>query len=270
MTDERLERVRNFAQVPDELFIDLRVHAASVRVWGRLDKYAGKNGQAFPSRERLAQDLGMSVTGVKRALSNLADTGWIVRTQLGVGLWKTTLMDASRVASDPPQNVDGSPVTRQAGHIRPANRVTSDPHKESVRRRAIEGEELLPPASLDGSVDGLFDTDRVQAAASPVQALVGAYADAVKIAGGIPTRAMCSAIGSNLKRLIRDDHLAPPVLLLAVKRAGSRRAKTVDPYLGDVQQVFDRDRAKRDEMRASWFRMAAEIDNHQSQIGGAA
>lgn len=101
-----------------------------------------------------------------------------------------------------------------------------------------------------------------------VQILVGAYSDAVEADGGISTKAMRSAIGANLKRLIRDDNIPVPVLLVAVQRAGSKRERSVDRHLGAAQRNFDRAGQARQSMFEAWEAIARRIDaGQQTQIG---
>ena len=145
MTEPRegtVSRRRAFAQLPDALVTDLRVTAVGVRLWARMDRYAGKDGRAFPSRGRLAEDLGVSDATIKRALCLLVDTGWIIRKERQGGVWDTELIDDPRVTSDPtPGHQRPDPrVTSDPtpGHQRPDPRVISDPHKETQRRRATK------------------------------------------------------------------------------------------------------------------------------------
>lgn len=101
----RLFRRRRFAQVPDALIVDREVSDFAVRLWARLDKYAGDDGSAFPSRERLAEDFGVSVPTVQRGMSCLVKTGWISRRQRSATVWDTELNDVpdqlSRIKNDP-------------------------------------------------------------------------------------------------------------------------------------------------------------------------
>jgi hypothetical protein len=91
---------RHFAQVPDDLFTDTRLSHLAVRLWGRLDKYAGRDGDAFPLRETLAKDLGVSKGGIARALAELSRTGWITRKpRANGGSWITILNNRPRVAA---------------------------------------------------------------------------------------------------------------------------------------------------------------------------
>jgi hypothetical protein len=94
----------------------------------------------------------------------------------------------------------------------------------------------------------------------PVQVLVGAYVTAVEATGGIATKSQRAAIGANAKRLINDDHIELPIILIAVQRAGTKRARTVDPFLGDLQSTWDSSANSRNAMRARWYEIAAAID----------
>jgi len=125
VTEGRIVRQRRYAQVPDALAVDKRLTDTAVRVWVRLSRYAGKDGAAYPSRERLADDLGCSRAKIGRALSNLMATGWITRKQRTATVWDTVLHDdpvahgrASRRLTY--ESADGSRTSRQAAHIRAA------------------------------------------------------------------------------------------------------------------------------------------------------
>jgi hypothetical protein len=75
---------RHFAQVSDLLATDSRLSSNAVRVYLRLDRYAGADKVAWPSIERLADDVHMSPRTIRRALAELVDAGWISRTKRGM------------------------------------------------------------------------------------------------------------------------------------------------------------------------------------------
>lgn len=153
---ETLSRRRHFAQVPDSLVIDKRLSHVAVRVWVKLDKYAGANGEAFPSRQRLADDIGCSVASIKRALSELTDTGWITRTRRSTmaNIWDTVINDAPETAqpSDGTAGQDGR-VTSE-----PSGRVTDGPSGGSHMTR-LEKETQQKDTQVEGN-----DLSRVAAA----------------------------------------------------------------------------------------------------------
>lgn len=272
---EIIARRRWFTQIPDALIVDPDVTGTAIRVWARLDWHAGKRGDAMPSRAVLAEELRISEGTVKRALAELAAAGWITRRQIGDSNdWETVLNDEKRVTDgpfrDPGRPGKGSRVTRFPpgnGSSMTPERATDDPfphpYKEGIGDRRTDrtspaasdghaSDELdlnLPPPQRDGHGDGQTE----------VQILVGAYAEAVEAAGGVATTSMRGAIGKNLKRLMRDDHLPLPMLLVAVQRAGSKRDRSVDRHLGEARQSYARPSSK-EAMVARWYERAARID----------
>lgn len=147
-----ITRCRSFAQVPDDLITDKRLSSHSVRVWCRLDKYAGKNGQAFPSRAALANDLGLSLDIIKRALAQLAQTGWIKRTRRpGTNVWDTELIDApGRSTRRSSKAKHGAPVhrprrTSAPTHGAPVRHQEGEPRKDTQQRTPPPA----PPAAQD-------------------------------------------------------------------------------------------------------------------------
>jgi hypothetical protein len=267
-----ITRKRWFAQIPDALVADRSVSSNAVRVWARLDHYAGRRGDAMPSRSTLADDLGMSEATVKRALAELTAAGWITRRRLGSSnVWETVLNDQARVTGDPcpdpgrPRN--GSRVTRsrsEMGHGRPGNgsqvtRPRKDRREEELERTSV--------GAADGPGELELGIDPAPAAGqSPVQILVGAYSDAYRDSGGIPSKAVLKACGSNVKRLIDQDDIPLPVLLQAVKRAGTARSKDLDRNLGEATQAYSRPAARK-AMFAAWDENVARFTGQQTQIG---
>lgn len=84
------------------------------------------------------------------------------------------------------------------------------------------------------------------------RALVGAYAEAWRDSAGVyPPDRKCAAIGRNVKPLIAEGW-APPVLLLAVQRAGAARNLDVDGQLGTARAAYDRSGSSRQALFAAW------------------
>lgn len=80
-----LRREGRFSIVPEALIRDTTLSDRAVRLWCVLDRYAGSNGSAFPSRGRLADDLACSRDSIDRALTELCDGGWLVKEQRAAG-----------------------------------------------------------------------------------------------------------------------------------------------------------------------------------------
>ena len=119
MSGDTITRKRSFAQVPDALVIDHRLSHVAVRLWVRLDKYAGSDGNAFPSRARLAADLGVSKGTIARGLGALAAAGWISRhprDDRPGGSWQTVLHEETTVPSaDPVSHMSRGGLTGETG-----------------------------------------------------------------------------------------------------------------------------------------------------------
>jgi hypothetical protein len=128
--------------------------------------------------------------------------------------------------------------------------------------------DLDPGADLD-----LFgDPIEPPPAPSPVPVIVAMYIDAVRSTDGVATSTMIGAIGKNAKRLIEIDKLHPAVVAVAAQRAGERRAKVLDPFLGAAQSSYNSHGDSRRAMFAAWQKIhddaVAEKNIHNPQIGG--
>ena len=105
--NDTIRRQSRYTVTPEALTISTLSDRA-VRLWLRLDRYAGDKESSYPARATLAKDLRCSIPSVDRAMRELVDTGWLHkerRTAGGSNLY--TLLD------DP-----ASPVTTP--------RITSD------------------------------------------------------------------------------------------------------------------------------------------------
>jgi hypothetical protein len=144
---DTITRRRRFAQIPEDLITDGRLSDRAVRLWCRLDRYAGRDGRAFPKIATLAADIGCSTASVDRALAELVHAGWITRERAWPGgPCRTTLLDEPITPAkegDPHLTGDAtSPHGRRdphlTGDVTLTSRVTRQ-RKESQRRRAKEG-----------------------------------------------------------------------------------------------------------------------------------
>lgn len=82
---DRLRRAYRFTVVPEPLIRDKRISDRAFRVWCILDRYAGANGAAFPTRRRLAEDLDCSLATLDRAILELVEYGWLTKQRRGEG-----------------------------------------------------------------------------------------------------------------------------------------------------------------------------------------
>lgn len=279
---------RNFAKIPEELLFDTSISPIAIRLYGVVQRYAGKSGNAFPGREELAGRVGASVETVKRAMAELVRAGWIERTRRpGSNIWDTRLADDSttqaRVTTDPSPRVTSDPRLPKHGSSVTRRRVTSDPTVGSPVTRLEEREPLnesqltrvtaavadAPPTADEIAAEIVYDELPLNLpatpspSASPTQILVGAYVTAIEASGGIATTSQRAAIGKNVKRLIEQDHIELPIILVAVQRAAAKRSRTIDPFLGELQSAWNGNQGSRNAMRAHWYETAAAIDSRK-------
>lgn len=279
---------RNFAKIPEELLFDTSISPAAVRLYGVIQRYAGKSGNAFPGREELAGRLGASVETVKRSTAELARAGWIERTRRpGSNIWDTRLADGeptkARVTTDPSPRVTSDPRSPKHGSPQTRARVTTDPTVGSPVTRLEEREPLnesqltrvtaavadAPPTADEIEAEVVHDELPLDIpptpgpTASPTQVLVGAYVTAIEASGGIATSSQRSAIGRNVKRLIEQDHIELPIILVAIQRAAAKRSRTIDPFLGELQSAWNGSQGSRNAMRTHWYETAAAMDSRK-------
>ena len=269
-----------WAKVPEALLDDEQISAMAVRVYAMISRYQGGKAASYASRDSISARLGVSEATVKRAMQELVDAGWITRVRRGGNTWETTVNDEPRRVTGDPRG--GSQVTRTAGHARPAapeaaghpctpggsamhpRRVTDDPPKEgtkldetnsmshSVARSAATTQkptlivvETEAPVLVDVEPIGP-DEGRI------VQALVAAYAEAWREAAGVyPPDRKCGAVGKNVRPLVAEGW-DPPVLLLAVQRAGAARNLDIDGQLGNARAAYDRGGTSRRALFDAW------------------
>jgi hypothetical protein len=154
LVEGNLSPRRQFAQVPDALTIDRRVSDSAHRLWARLDHYAGKNGRAFPGKDALASDLGVSVATVGRAITNLVETGWVTRARRGFSnVIDTTLNDVPVPVDDKPAGhtgklkyelTDTGSAPRTTGKLKsePTGKLKSEPTGKLKSELSKEGDPL--------------------------------------------------------------------------------------------------------------------------------
>lgn len=99
MTD-KLRKAYRFATVPEHLIRDMSLSDRAVRLWCLLDRYAGKDDSAFPSRETLSNDLSCSRASVDRAVTELVTGGWLSKERRYKGGVNEYILLIAKVPSD--------------------------------------------------------------------------------------------------------------------------------------------------------------------------
>lgn len=272
MSEGTISRRRQFAQVPDALILDRRVNDFAVRLWCRLDHYAGCDGRAFPHVDTLADDLGVSSRTVDRGIRCLVETGWVSRKRRGFSnIVDTVINDDPGDSAQQTSRSDASvQVTAETSDLTfpeaqdlssPVTPNLSLPKKETHSKETQEN--FTPPADADSARadDGaLFHVPpRAPTQGEMTQILVGAYSDRVP---GTASRALLGAIGRNVKRLLSEG-IAPPLILAVIEEAAPHGRRDFDKILaapGGAGSRYERDQAARRRMFAIWEQQAAQYD----------
>ena len=132
-----------YAQIPRWILRagDNLSHGA-VRLYGVIMTYADNSTRAaFPSREKLAEDMGISVATVKRAIKELEEFGAVEvtrRRNKKTGNFYANhyilVFNDPRVTDDPPREVMDDPITRPTVlNIDPPSFTSEDESSNSIK-----------------------------------------------------------------------------------------------------------------------------------------
>jgi hypothetical protein len=259
---------RDFTIVSNAVAQDARL---SYRARGVLLAILSRPDGWRTDSEQLAKEGREGRDAIRAALRELEAAGYVDRKRVRVKdargrlVWHTEVWVRDTPDSDKSttgQPVDHKPAGRSddgfpgvgnpgVGNPGVGNPGVGNPGPKELKTDTKTDQTPVAPADAggDGATGGGeldLGIDPAQAPGpSPAQALVGAYADAYRASGGRPTKAVLGACGKNVKRLIDQDHIDPPVLLQAVKRAGAARSKDLDRHLGEAQQAYGRPAARK-------------------------
>lgn len=109
-----------YAQIPQWILRSQgKLSGNSVQLYGIIMSYADNDTKtAFPSREKLAEDMGVSVATVKRCIKDLEAYGALIverrrnkRTGNFYANHYTLIFNSPRVTGDPRREVTGDPIT---------------------------------------------------------------------------------------------------------------------------------------------------------------
>lgn len=154
-----------YAQIPRWILRagDKLSHGA-VRLYGVIMTYADNSTRAaFPNREKLAEDMGISVATVKRAIKELEEYGAVEvtrRRNKKTGNFYANhyilVFNDPRVISDPPREVTDDPITRPTVlNIDPPSFTSEDESSNSIK-------ELHAQTSLKPDDDKLSPNQRYE------------------------------------------------------------------------------------------------------------
>lgn len=118
---------RSFAPMDEALLLDHRVPHVAKTLWGLLDRQARGRQVAIDSLARLAEKLDCSTSTVQRAMTKLADAGWldvhrapgrVSRYVLHYEPTQTTPVTGDLTPNGPPVTGDRAPRSLVTGHTR--------------------------------------------------------------------------------------------------------------------------------------------------------
>jgi len=123
VSTDRLRRQHRYAVTPEGLILDPAVSDRAVRLWCRLDRYAGNDEAAYPTRETLSIELDCGRGSVDRARNELVEAGWLEVTRRHGG------SDLYTVLSTPPEGLE-----ERIAASREERRAARAPRLEAARQ----------------------------------------------------------------------------------------------------------------------------------------
>lgn len=151
-----VESALYFGKLPRALVRNPAIGVRAKVLYALLDDYASrKEGEAWPSRKRLAADLGCSPASVTNALTELVSAGWLTRRQR----YREDGSQASNaylLHAQPVQHVSAPPTNQLRGggtnplRGTPTNQLVAikDNHNEVEPLGSNHGEAVVDPALL--------------------------------------------------------------------------------------------------------------------------
>lgn len=91
---DSIRREHRFTVTPEHLILDPRVSDRAMRLWCRLDRFAGNRESTTSYRETLSVELDCSLASVDRAIAELAEAGWLHKERTPGGASIYTLVVA--------------------------------------------------------------------------------------------------------------------------------------------------------------------------------
>lgn len=154
------EQATPHARTPNAIIRDPSIGVNAKALYTLLASYAGPSDCCYPSVVRLAEELGVSVSWVRRALRELETRGLITTTlrQGGSSFYRlhstvntpitgdTPITHDSTITHDTPITGDATPITGEGGPLSPVNdeqvQRTSTKNKQ---RRGVENSSAKSP-----------------------------------------------------------------------------------------------------------------------------
>jgi hypothetical protein len=146
--------------IPDFISMDKDLSLLAKFTYGRLLRYAGKNGMAWPAQETLAEEIGRGATQIKDALKELVTAGYLEvekptgkdrlmhKTNRYHFIWREDYTKFS-MGNDGENQFSGEAEIRPSGkaEIRPS-KVRESIVRESVKGSSKEDPKKAPPSKI--------------------------------------------------------------------------------------------------------------------------
>lgn len=147
-----------FAQIPEDLVTDPDLTDRAIRLYALLWVYSSKKGRdAFPGRQTLADDLGVSKSTVDRGIGELVRRGAITVDERWDGERQTSNV-YTIIAPLPPRTPIASEVIHRgrkfeappAANLKPSGAANLRPHEQEPEEQELD---LVPDVTTDGAVE---------------------------------------------------------------------------------------------------------------------
>jgi DNA-binding transcriptional MocR family regulator len=135
------------AFIPNWLMVRPELTSSAKLVYSRLAQFAGENGKAFPRRETLAVELGLSLGMVKLCLNELRRHGLIETKQRGLGqsneyyFMSHEWMGLDVADGQPASQRSGQPASHQV--VQPASHIRESVEENQYKREVHASRRFL-------------------------------------------------------------------------------------------------------------------------------
>jgi hypothetical protein len=220
-----------FAMIPECVLYNPDISGNAVRIYGALNRHANSEGQAFPSRSRLAKLCALSIRTVDKAIAELEAIDALVKQRRrspedNENEWRSnlyTVIFTSRAIS--------TLGSEENNTVTSAGNSTRGSAGNSTLIRAITNQSHLEPEKIPASPDLLLtlgpsieNTSQAVAIIEPTftaQNVMAAYCDEWQALHG--TKALKRQIGQIVKaaRELLQDGQPPEVVIAAAKKCAA-------------------------------------------------
>jgi hypothetical protein len=229
-----------------------------------IEQVIEQRGATTAPRESEPQERGATAAPRESERGAIGAERGATASERGAGVAPEPSLTALEPSGTPSTAAAGAPTGRLSATVIASTSATSTDLDLFLGSEGI----------IDGEVEDDDEPDPDAEHRRTVQTLVAAYAEVVTGQnGGHLTDAQAKAVGSNVKRILKNDKISPEVLLVAVRQAAARGEKSIDRILAapnGPQASYNRSPAARRAMYDSWLAMGRKLDEARAAKAGAA